>query len=101
MSGQDVGQPSHDKDHVILLERLLERSRTSEEATARIARQLSELNQKVASMKERSTEPAAEPSATPGTKPRRTKRIGAPGTFRPPVRVPVPKSASVNGFHVS
>jgi hypothetical protein len=112
MSGQGAQRSSHgpvptfpQRDHMTLLKQLLDRSRASEEATALIARQLSELNQTVGSIIERSAAPAADmgppPSATPRPKPQSAKRIGGPGTFRPPVRVPVPKPASTNELHVS
>ncbi len=95
-------------DHTMLLKQLLDRSRASEEATALIASQLGELNRTVVSIMERDAAPAAvmcpstsPPAATPGPSPFRAKRVGAPGTFRPPARVPVTKSASINEFHVS
>lgn len=113
-SGHDTQQPCHgfvpDCSQIMLLRQLLERSRTSEENATLIARQLSELSRTVGTIMERGAAPIADtypspstslPAATPGPSPVGAKRIGAPGTFQPPVWVPVPKSASMNEFHVS
>ncbi|KAI9444328.1 hypothetical protein H4582DRAFT_2071903 [Lactarius indigo] len=107
----DVQQPGFapdppQTDHTILLEQLLDHSHASEETTARIASQLTELSRTVGSIIGCDAAPTADtcpptspPAAAPGQLPFCAKQIGAPGTFRPPVRVPVPKSVSINEFH--